>query len=51
MVAEAINRGVNIHCSTVWEKDIKSVNDLKKDNDPPGYRYKEGLFKEHGICV
>ena len=51
MVADAANKGINIHCSTVWEKDVKSVDDLKKDNDPEGYRYIDGLFEKHGICV
>ena len=51
MVAEAINKGENIHCSTVWEKDVKSADELKFSDAPEGYKYQGGLFEKHGICV
>ena len=47
----AEKNGAKIHCSTVWEKDVKSVEELKRDNDPPGYRYHSGLFEKHGIDI
>lgn len=50
-VSEAARNGINIHCSTAWTSEVNSVQELKKNNDPPEYQYCEGLFEKHGISV
>ena len=49
MVTDAINQEINIHHLTVWEKDVKWMDELKNDNDPEGHRFCDGLFEKHGI--
>lgn len=48
-VCKAQKRGLNVSCSTVDKSDVKSIDELKRDGDPPGYKYCSGLIKKLGI--
>ncbi len=50
-VVDGQKRGLHIHCGTVMTSDVGSIEELKKDGDPPGFRYHAGLIKELGIGV
>ena len=45
-VCERQNQGLHIHCGTVEANKVNSIEELKKDGDPPGYMYHAGLIKE-----
>lgn len=50
-VVDGQRRGMHIHCGTVMASDVSSIEDLKRDGDPPGFRYHAGLIKELEIQV
>lgn len=48
-VVDGQNEGLSIHCGTIMASKVRSIGELKVDDDPLGYKYHDGLIKEQGV--
>jgi hypothetical protein len=45
-VVDGQNEGLSIHCGTIMASKVRSIEELKVDDDPLRYNYHDGLIKE-----